>query len=119
MIERGGGGGDQDERKSTTDYVFYLGSTAFSWTSKKQAIVALSSCEAKYVAVSSTICKTIWLRILLEMLNHPQEDSTVIHGDNKLTIKFSKNSILNGRSMHIETRLNFLRDHVKQKTIDN
>ena len=28
-------GGDQDERKSTTGYVFYLGSTAFSWTSKK------------------------------------------------------------------------------------
>ena len=28
-------GGDQDERKSTTDYVFYLGSTAFSWISKK------------------------------------------------------------------------------------
>ena len=27
--------GDQDEKKSTTGYVFYLGSTAFSWTSKK------------------------------------------------------------------------------------
>ena len=26
---------DQDERKSITGYVFYLGSTAFSWTSKK------------------------------------------------------------------------------------
>ena len=28
-------GGDQDERKCTTGYVFYLRSTAFSWTSKK------------------------------------------------------------------------------------
>jgi len=28
-------GGNQDERKSTTGYVFYLESTAFSWTSKK------------------------------------------------------------------------------------
>ena len=28
-------GGDQDERKSTIGYVFYLGSIAFSWTSKK------------------------------------------------------------------------------------
>ena len=28
-------GGHQDERKSTTGYVFYLGSTVFSWTSKK------------------------------------------------------------------------------------
>jgi hypothetical protein len=31
-------GGDQDERKNTTGHVFYLGSTAFSWTSKKQAM---------------------------------------------------------------------------------
>ena len=27
-------GGDHDERKNTTGYVFYLRSTAFSWTSK-------------------------------------------------------------------------------------
>ena len=48
-------GGNQDERKSTTGYVFYLESTAFSWTSKKQGVVALSSCEAEYVAASSTL----------------------------------------------------------------
>jgi len=28
-------GGDQDERKSTTGYIFYLESTVFLWTSKK------------------------------------------------------------------------------------
>ena len=28
-------GGDLDERKITTSYLFYLGFTAFSWTSKK------------------------------------------------------------------------------------
>jgi len=33
--------GDVDERKSTTGYVFFLGNTAFSWSSKKQAIVTL------------------------------------------------------------------------------
>ena len=36
-------GGDKNERKSTTSHVFTLGSTAFPWTSNKQAIVALSS----------------------------------------------------------------------------
>ena len=28
-------GGDQDERKNTTRYVFYLGSTTFTWMFKK------------------------------------------------------------------------------------
>ena len=109
-------GGDEEETKSTTGYVFYLGSTAFSWTSKKQAVVALSSCEAEYVALSSTVCEAIWLRNLLESLNHPQEESTEIHveGANKL----AKNPIQHGRSKHIHIRFHFLRDHVnKQKTI--
>ena len=44
-------GGDQDERKSTTGYVVYLESIAFSWTSKKQGVLALSSCEVEYMAV--------------------------------------------------------------------
>ena len=36
--------GDQDERKrkQSTGYVYYLRSTAFTWISKKQSIVALS-----------------------------------------------------------------------------
>ena len=64
-------GCDQDERKNTTGYVFYLSSTTFSWTSKKQGIVALSTYEAKYMAASSTICEAIWLRNLLKELEHP------------------------------------------------
>ncbi|XP_020271086.1 uncharacterized protein LOC109846275 [Asparagus officinalis] len=79
-------GDDQDERKSTTCYVFYLGSTAFSWTSKKQGVIALSSCEAAYVAAASTICEAIWLRNILKELDHPQEDLTIIFVDNKSAI---------------------------------
>ena len=45
-------GGDVDSRKSTTGYVYTLGGTAISWVSKLQKIVALSSCEAEYVAVT-------------------------------------------------------------------
>ncbi|KAM2111637.1 hypothetical protein ACFX1R_014233 [Malus domestica] len=111
-------GGDQDERKSTTGYVFFLGSTTFSWTSKKQSIIASSSCEAEYVAVASTVCEAIWLRNLLKSVCHPQVESTVIHVDNMSAIKLAKNPVQHGRSKHIDTRFHFLRDHVKQKTIE-
>jgi len=40
-------GGDVDDRKSTTGFVFYLRSSAFIWSSKKQPIVTLSTCEAE------------------------------------------------------------------------
>ncbi|KAG6507176.1 hypothetical protein ZIOFF_032517 [Zingiber officinale] len=41
-------GGDIDDRKSTTGFVFFMGDTAFTWMSKKQPIITLSTCEAEY-----------------------------------------------------------------------
>ena len=56
-------GGDQVERKSTTRYVF-------TWMSKKQSIVALSTCEAEYVVASSSVCEAIGLKNLLKEFDH-------------------------------------------------
>lgn len=55
-------GGDLDERKSTSAYMFTIGSAAFSWSSKKQPVVALISCEAEYIAAVSCACQAMWLR---------------------------------------------------------
>ena len=109
--------GDKDERKSTTGHVFYFGETAFAWTSKKQPVIALSSCEAEYVAVNSAVCEGIWLRSLLEYFNHPQHESTTIKVDNQSAISLAKNPVLHGRSKHIETRFHFVREQVRIKTV--
>ncbi|KAE8729726.1 hypothetical protein F3Y22_tig00003403pilonHSYRG00088 [Hibiscus syriacus] len=44
-------GGDIDNRRSTTGFVFFMGDIAFTWMSKKQPIVTLPTCEAEYVDV--------------------------------------------------------------------
>ncbi|KAJ8769435.1 hypothetical protein K2173_002925 [Erythroxylum novogranatense] len=44
--------GDIDDRKSTSGYVFFMGDTAFTWLSKKQPIVTLSTSEVEYVVAS-------------------------------------------------------------------
>ena len=45
-------GSDLDDRRSTCGNVFRLAGGAISWLSKKQAVVALSTSEAEYVALS-------------------------------------------------------------------
>ena len=80
--------------------------------------MALSYCEAKYIATSSTVCEAIWVRNILKELDHPQEEPTVIFVDNKSAIQLAKNPVHHGRSKHIDTRFHFLRDNVKQKTIE-
>ncbi|RDX66360.1 hypothetical protein CR513_54875, partial [Mucuna pruriens] len=83
--------GDVDDRKSTTGFVFFMGGCAFTWSSKKQVIVTLSTCEAEYVAATSCTCQAIWLRRLLKEFNMNQEESTKIHIDNKSTQILAKN----------------------------
>jgi len=53
--------GDVEDRKSTTGIGYFLGSSLVTWASQKQRIVALSSCEAEYVAVAAAACQGIWL----------------------------------------------------------
>ena len=43
---------NMDDYKSTSGYVFLVGSGAITWRSKKQTTIALSSTEAEYIALS-------------------------------------------------------------------
>ncbi|XP_028959409.1 secreted RxLR effector protein 161-like [Malus domestica] len=76
--------GDSDDRKIIIGFVFFMGDIAFTWMSKKQPIVALSTCEAEYVATTSYVCHAIWLRNLLKELSMPQQEPTEIHVDNNI-----------------------------------
>jgi hypothetical protein len=48
--------GDIDDSKSTSGVIFFLRDDAATWSSQKQRVVALSSCEAEYIAGTATAC---------------------------------------------------------------
>ena len=52
---------DKDSRKSTSGYVFTLGSGAISWMSVKQSCITDSITKAEYVATSEAAKEAIWL----------------------------------------------------------
>ncbi|GAU20588.1 hypothetical protein TSUD_297610 [Trifolium subterraneum] len=86
--------GDKDDRKSTAGYVFLYGGAPISWCSRKEPVVALSTCEAEYIAASLSACQVI-LKV-----------------DKMSAINLAKNPIAHGRSKHIELRFHYLREQV-------
>jgi hypothetical protein len=110
--------GDHDDRKSTSGYIFTMGSSAISWSSKKQPIVTLSTTEAEFVSAAACACQCMWLRNILNHLDVKQDKSTKINCDNSSSIKLSKNPIMHGRCKHIDVRFHFLRDLTKEGIIE-
>ena len=51
--------GDIDGRRSTSSMLVFLRSAPISWLSLKQKVVALSTCEAEYVAAAITACQVV------------------------------------------------------------
>jgi hypothetical protein len=51
--------GDVNDRKSTSGVVFFLNGSTVTWTSQKQKVVAISSCEAEYVAAAAATCQGV------------------------------------------------------------
>eukprot|EP00253_Pinus_taeda_P030569 PITA_30569 len=107
----------KDDRKSTSGYVFHMGSGAISWASKKQPIVALSIAEAEYVAATTAACQAVWMRRMLRSLGQEQAKATVIFCDNSSAIALSKNSVFHKRTKHIDTRFHYIRELVSNGEI--
>lgn len=75
--------GDHADRKSTSGFIFMLNGGLISYASKKQAVVALSSTEAEYVALSLAAREATLLRLLLTGLGllTPNDQFAKIHID--------------------------------------
>ncbi len=66
------------DRRSTNGFMFFFGSGAISWSSKKQPIVALSSTEAEYRGATITACEVVSLQKLLSNLGQLVDALVVI-----------------------------------------
>ena len=61
-----------------------------TWNSKKQSCIALSTSEAKYIALSANAQECVWLRQLLYDLGKPPMHSITLFEDNQSTIAMIK-----------------------------
>ncbi|KAG7598928.1 Zinc finger CCHC-type [Arabidopsis suecica] len=88
---------DEDDGKSTTGHIFYLGDCPITWCTKKQDTVALSSCEAEFMAATEAAKQAIWLQDLLGEITGNSIERVMLRIDNKSAIALAKNPVFHGR----------------------
>jgi hypothetical protein len=101
--------GDINNSHSTSDVLFFLGSSLVSWHSLKQRMVVMSSCEAEYVAATSAATQGVWLAWLLADLRQEVVKPVELRVDNQSALALMKNPVFHERSKHIKVRYHYVR----------
>jgi hypothetical protein len=106
--------GDIDSSKSTTGMACFLGRNLVSWQSQKQRVVALSICEAEYMAAAAASCQGIWLAQLLGDLMNRATETVELKVDNQSTLALMRNLVFHDRSKDIKMRFHFIQQAVEE-----
>jgi hypothetical protein len=87
-----------------------------SWQSKRQSVVAQSSTEAEYIAMSELAKEGSWIRYLLEGLKYKGRDleSITLFGDNQGALSLAENPTFHRESKHIAVRYHLVRQEVEE-----
>jgi hypothetical protein len=110
-------GGCRDTRRSTSGYVFTMAGGPVTWSSKRQATVALSTVEAEYIAMSRCAQQMVWMQTWLDKVEIPHVMPGVIRGDSRGAVTLAKTTKDHGKVKHIDIRHHYLRELVKSGTI--
>nr|GEU70621.1 hypothetical protein [Tanacetum cinerariifolium] len=108
--------GFQDTCRSTSDSVQFLGERLISWSSKRQKSAAISSTEAKYIALFGCCAQILWMRSQLS--DYGLEFNKIpMYRDNKSAIALFCNNVQHSRSKHINIRYHFIKEQVENGVI--
>ena len=102
--------GDKDDRKSISGYIIFLYGVPIMWRSKGQKTVALSSSEAEFVGASEAVKEVLFVVQILADLGAPVKLPVPVYVDNMGAIFMVENDSSGGRTRHVDTRWNFIKD---------
>ena len=81
----------QEYCHSISGYVFTIDGRAVSWSSKKKAIVVLSTTEAEYIVGTHATKEALWIRMFLAKITRPLRKPITIYFNNFSAISIAKN----------------------------
>lgn len=109
---------DSSDRKSRTGSGCFVNGGLIAWSSRKQGIVAQSSTEAEYIALSETVKTAIWVHRIARALNEKTPEVIETRSDNQSAVAMVENPRFSQRTKHIDTKFHMLRDHHQKGDIE-
>jgi Reverse transcriptase (RNA-dependent DNA polymerase)/Integrase core domain/gag-polypeptide of LTR copia-type len=106
-----------DDRKSYSGYIFFLANAIISFQSQKQTVIALSTMESEYMALSDAAKEAIFLLKLLRSLKFKISRPIIINTDSQSALDHVKNNVKHSRTKHIDVRHHFIRDACSSKHV--
>jgi hypothetical protein len=103
-------GGDEEGR-CQMGILTCIGDTAVGWASQRQKVVALSSTEAEYIALSAGAQHAAWMKEFLAELG--EVTIPVIITDNDGARKLSENPGFHKKTKHIHQRYHYIRQQLE------
>nr|GEY93979.1 copia protein [Tanacetum cinerariifolium] len=104
--------GCQDTRHSTSGIAQFLGDKLVSWSSKKQKSIAISSTQAKYIALYGCCAQIILMRS--QLTDYGFTFNTIpLYCNNKSAIALCCNNVQHSRANHIDVRYHFIKEQVE------
>ncbi|KAL0549790.1 hypothetical protein IC582_014279 [Cucumis melo] len=92
--------------------------TDLDWAgSVKQSVVARSSAEAEYRAMSLRICEEIWLQKVLYDLHQECETPLKLFCDNKAAISVANNPVQHDKTKHVDIDQHFVKERLDSGSI--
>ncbi|GKE46563.1 hypothetical protein Tco_1477821 [Tanacetum coccineum] len=101
-----------DTHKSTSGGIQFLGDKLVGWMLKKQDCAAMSTAEAKYVALSESCTQILWMKTQLKDYCFDY-NKIQLYCDSQSTKAISFNPVQHSHTKHINVRYHFIKEQVE------
>ena len=106
----------QDHRHSISAYIFQIDGGCISWSCQKQNIVALSSTEAEFIALTHVTKEALWLEHFITEVIQPLKSPIRLYSDNQSAITIAYGN-QHARTKLFDIHLYFLHDTIENSQI--
>lgn len=108
---------DREDRKSNSGFYCSINGGAISWSCRKQNLVATSSTEAEFVALSETCREVVWLKKLAKELSIIVPEPVTVYTDSQSSMEMVENEKFSNRTKHIDTKFHYVKDAAMNRDI--